>query len=475
MLNLKFYLLISYCSAFSLDTSIYNNLPAPDNSLFAQNDPVYIIHKESQLKTAIKNSPTPWLVLYYAHWCGHCIHYAPEFKNITMNLLPWYNTFRVAVVDCGNPANTDTCKIGDVKGYPTLQLYDAYKDFREDTNLLPAIHRVEHRNDDALRAEIFENIFTNTSNKLDKLNWQISWNDRYNQGNLCPLQPNFETFDTPEAAKNVSSWGTSQTMFVHTKDKTLANSLSLSINAYWRGLSVFHVDDSIEELVFHDDTAIKLSSKLLNLKKGIDKVLKEVSEKYPTIPTRTPNFEFAKGNDNFELLGDEPEEAPKEIEAPVQENDQIITTTEIPESSEKQEIKIPSNDMAQTLARMIEIEIPAKIKEDTKDFAVGILKTAEKYAKYLELDEDEVESLKKVDQGVENTNFPKFTDEWLECKGSDSKFRGYPCGLWSFFHTILSACASEQDNCIEVVRGIKNYWKSLISYFYYKKSSHYIQ
>jgi len=458
MLDFKFYLLIVYCSAFSLDTSIYNNLPAPNNSLFERNDPVLIIHKESELKTALKNSPTPWLVLYYAHWCGHCIHYAPEFKNITMNLLPWYNTFRVAVVDCGNPENTNTCKIGDVQGYPTLQIYDAYTEFREDTNLLPALHRVENRNDAPLRVEILETVFTNSSNKFDKLNWQKSWNDRYNQGNPCPLQPNFETFESPAAAKNVSSWGTGQTMFIHTSDKTLANSLVLSINAYWRGLSAFHVNDSTEELVFHDDTATKLSSKLLNLKKGIDKVLKEVSEKYPQISTRSPNFEFAKGNDNFELLENEGlEQSPKEIEAPVQEKEVVVTTTEKPESSEASEVKVPSNDMAQTLARMIEIEIPAKMKDDTKDFAVNILKTAEKYSTYLELDENEIDELKKVDEGLENMNFPKFTDEWLECKCSESKFRGYPCGLWSFFHTILSACASEQENCIEVVRSIKYY------------------
>lgn len=26
--------------------------------------------------------------------------------------------------------------------------------------------------------------------------------------------------------------------------------------------------------------------------------------------------------------------------------------------------------------------------------------------------------------------------EWIHCQGSDPKYRGYPCSLWSLFHVL---------------------------------------
>lgn len=34
-----------------------------------------------------------------------------------------------------------------------------------------------------------------------------------------------------------------------------------------------------------------------------------------------------------------------------------------------------------------------------------------------------------------NYPFPKNAD-WQHCKGSDNKFRGYTCGLWTNFHSL---------------------------------------
>lgn len=32
-------------------------------------------------------------------------------------------------------------------------------------------------------------------------------------------------------------------------------------------------------------------------------------------------------------------------------------------------------------------------------------------------------------------------DNWVACKGSQPHYRGYPCGLWTLFHTVVTNCA----------------------------------
>lgn len=60
----------------------------------------------------------PWLVEYYAPWCGHCKALAPAYENLAKELKGLVN---VAKVDC--PANEAVCRSQSVRGYPTIKLH----------------------------------------------------------------------------------------------------------------------------------------------------------------------------------------------------------------------------------------------------------------------------------------------------------------------------------------------------------------
>lgn len=59
--------------AVSLKRWILNLIPSPITSMDSK------MFKEQILT---KNFMTPWLVEFYAPWCGHCTHFEPEFRKV---------------------------------------------------------------------------------------------------------------------------------------------------------------------------------------------------------------------------------------------------------------------------------------------------------------------------------------------------------------------------------------------------------
>ncbi|XP_050310725.1 dnaJ homolog subfamily C member 10-like [Anthonomus grandis grandis] len=60
----------------------------------------------------------PWLVDFYAPWCGHCVHFEPEYRTVAQRL---NGKVRCAKIDC--EAHRVFCGHQRVTGYPTVRLY----------------------------------------------------------------------------------------------------------------------------------------------------------------------------------------------------------------------------------------------------------------------------------------------------------------------------------------------------------------
>ncbi|OWZ10235.1 Protein disulfide-isomerase domain [Phytophthora megakarya] len=87
-------------------------------------------HEENERKSAVVhlsttafeeqvlNSKDPWLIKFYAPWCGHCKRLAPTWNKLSRTLKENGSTVKVAKVDC--TAHRRVCSRFGVNGYPSL-------------------------------------------------------------------------------------------------------------------------------------------------------------------------------------------------------------------------------------------------------------------------------------------------------------------------------------------------------------------
>lgn len=69
------------------------------------------------------SSNKPWVIDFYATWCGHCQDFAPVFEQIAIK---FKGAVRAGKVNCGD--HRHFCERAGVSGFPTVLYYPAYSD-----------------------------------------------------------------------------------------------------------------------------------------------------------------------------------------------------------------------------------------------------------------------------------------------------------------------------------------------------------
>jgi len=82
---------------------------------------------DSNFEKKVLNSEEPWLVEFYAPWCGHCQRLAPEWAKAATELK---GKVKVGAVDA--TVSTGVASDFGVKGYPTIKFFPGGKKSRSD-------------------------------------------------------------------------------------------------------------------------------------------------------------------------------------------------------------------------------------------------------------------------------------------------------------------------------------------------------
>eukprot|EP01116_Phalansterium_solitarium_P009011 TRINITY_DN22_c0_g2_i1.p1 TRINITY_DN22_c0_g2~~TRINITY_DN22_c0_g2_i1.p1 ORF type:complete len:312 (-),score=109.31 TRINITY_DN22_c0_g2_i1:521-1360(-) len=83
---------------------------------FAEEESDVVVLTDSSFDSSINNGQ-PWLIKFYAPWCGHCKNLAPTWDKLAAEAA---GKFNVAKVDCTVEKEVGT-RFG-IRGYPTVKL-----------------------------------------------------------------------------------------------------------------------------------------------------------------------------------------------------------------------------------------------------------------------------------------------------------------------------------------------------------------
>ena len=112
--------------------------------LYSENDVGITLLDSHNFKKTVLHSQTAWMVEFYSSWCGHCIRFAPTFKELTtfteglifkfifildikyiMHTLSlgWKSIMKVGAIDCAQDQNVPICRDYEIMGYPSLKFF----------------------------------------------------------------------------------------------------------------------------------------------------------------------------------------------------------------------------------------------------------------------------------------------------------------------------------------------------------------
>ncbi|KAJ1146092.1 hypothetical protein NDU88_012374 [Pleurodeles waltl] len=99
--------------------------------LYSPSDPLYLLD-EGSVRRALSNSSSAWLVEFYSSWCGHCVNYAPIWRELAADVTGWDPAIKIGVVDCAEEKNYETCKDYGINSYPSFRFFQAFaKEFTQ--------------------------------------------------------------------------------------------------------------------------------------------------------------------------------------------------------------------------------------------------------------------------------------------------------------------------------------------------------
>jgi protein disulfide-isomerase-like protein len=107
-------------------TTLANVIAAEGDTLDINSEPPHLtVETFDELvidrETNTLKGDKPWMIKFYAPWCGHCKRMAPVWTELFQKNKEEFN---VAKVDCTQDEAKGLCSQFKVKGYPSVKLFN---------------------------------------------------------------------------------------------------------------------------------------------------------------------------------------------------------------------------------------------------------------------------------------------------------------------------------------------------------------
>ncbi|XP_011497032.1 PREDICTED: sulfhydryl oxidase 1-like [Ceratosolen solmsi marchali] len=422
-----------------------------NQGLYSANDLVIILN-ENNFKSSVYNSKRAWFVEFYNSWCGFCQRFAPVWKSLAKNIHGWKQIVSIAAINCANDDNNPLCREYEIMKYPTLKFFpinsnpdflglEIQEDKDEILSMQRLIDQLEKEQQEQRGGLRWPNIVPYRGTELDTL-WLGA-----------PRNVEYEIliFEKPN-----SYLGTEVILDLHRVDTIRIRRVT-----------------SENEFLCVTSKVTKFPSVLIFDRNKSQTFLK--INAITRIGIREAILEFLKFKKVSADIGEDS----------IDERDEQYASKIIKNKSLAKEFNVKDKlyqlDLENTLYYSLNNEIPLSVNisgEKLKALKTYLNVLIEYFPVYLTKGKIYLQVLKEVVENKSNISGKEFREQvqvkekkftlansglknWIGCKGSTPNFRGYPCGLWTLFHTLTTAAAEEIDdvhnNNLPVLQVIHGY------------------
>jgi len=423
--------------------TINEALPFGSNSLYESTDHIVLLNYLDFESTVLGASST-WLIEFYSSWCGHCIKFAPTFKNLAKDVQGWEKIIKVGAVNCANDENMGLCREYEVMSYPTLRFFPIHS---EKSQL--GIQDGNPRTIEEIQNKMIDFIAQQHHTKKTYPHW-----------------PSFDSLQN-------------ETLESFTAEHNYPDLLLLFLNPdkdnYWAKASIL---DSASVVDYPRIQIVDSNNR--------DLVSQFNIKTFPAlvyyIRKNTENKDTARDRKTFELYNIEPSrEKLAEMMSMLfrRTSNKVVKLPSVIEGTNTSAILIENANSIKGIGKPIVVK-----KRSDQVFMVDLEKSilysfGHEVSVHARISNEELEALKNyatvldlyfpgrhqvkmilgciklkldgIQQEIKgqmfddmwkkcinsiHPNWEKEVGDWVGCKGSQSHLRGYPCSVWTLFHTL---------------------------------------
>lgn len=403
-----------------------------------------------------------WLVEFYNSWCGFCQRFAPSWKDLATDVKKWKNFMRIGAIDCSDDDNTELCRKFDIMGFPTLRYFhEGYEEAEK--NVGEQLHKGTDVN--THRRYLVQHMILEQASGRGQQYPNIQ---PYNHTDLTHLFTNppikakyihliFDTDDDPlgaEVALDLHLLPNTVVRYMRGEGSTIATSLGLKefpalLEMTDDGVRKPH-NGPLTRAVIRDTISLAVNPQ------GLQPL-------NPAMPIDQPD-------DVNQALEDVPD-----MEALMQARQKVALRAKIRAAGDV----VFQADLENALRYALKHEVSThpELEGERREALLGFLAIL---VKYWPATKGGKQMLKDLQQAISSANPTPISDltpiihriddpsahifstnaTWLACEGSNPRFRGYPCGLWTTFHYLtVAARESGSIDGNEVLSAMHGYIK----------------
>ncbi|XP_060630438.2 sulfhydryl oxidase 1 [Anolis sagrei] len=410
--------------------------------LYSPLDPLAVLGADS-LERRLFNSSSAWVVEFYASWCGHCIRFAPTWKQLARDIRDWRPAVMLGVLDCAERSNQKICTDFGITGYPTLKFFKAFSKKPEDGI------RLYHHGDDI--QSLRESVITSLERHED------TW---------PPSCPPLEPISAAQLHDFFQANDVTYLALIFEKEHSfLGREVTLDMLQF-ENIAIRRVLQTNEELVKRFNVTSFPSGFLLvnngscisipvdadfrplyrNFLQSLPNVIRGNSFRPTVAPTVEPETTIAPWR-----IADRKKVYMADLESA------ILYTLRV-EAARFRHLDMERLSVLKQYVNLLVKYFPGR------PAVMNYLRNLDLWLKPMtNVSRNEWEEALRNNPELPHARLPENT-LWVGCQGSKPEFRGFPCGLWTLFHlltvqeALLSPYRSSPPEVLPAMRGYVRYF-----------------